>query len=54
VPNCRTHWKYSWLGAFTATVLFETAQEIFTWYLKNFATDSQVYGTLASVMIFLS
>lgn len=53
VPQCQTYWRYTWPGALTATILFEMGKDLFTWYLANIAVYSQVYGSLASVMIFL-
>lgn len=53
VPRCRTYWRYTWPGALCATVLFELGKELFTWYLGSIANYSQVYGSLASVMILL-
>ena len=53
VPRCPTHWRSTWPGALTATVLFELGKDLFTWYLANIAAYAQVYGSLASVMIFL-
>ena len=53
VPQCKTYWRYTWPGALIATVLFELGKELFTWYLASIAVYSQVYGSLASVMILL-
>ena len=54
VPNCKTYWKYVWTGAIVATVLFESGKYLFLWYLINLATYSQIYGSLSSIIIFLS
>ena len=53
LPNCKTYWRYVWLGAAIAAVLFELGKNLFVWYLATFANYQQVYGPLASVMIFL-
>ncbi len=53
LPNCKTYWRYVWLGAAIAAGLFEIGKNIFVWYLGSFANYEQVYGPVASVMIFL-
>lgn len=53
VPNCKTRWRYIWLGALVATILFEVGKNLFIWYLGTFASYAQVYGQLASVMVLL-
>lgn len=41
------------MGAAVATALLESAKVIFTWYLSNYANYNQLYGSLASVIVFL-
>lgn len=53
LPNCKTYWRYVWLGAAIAAVLFEVGKGLFVWYLTSYANYEEVYGPLASVMIFL-
>ncbi|MDA0734859.1 MAG: YihY/virulence factor BrkB family protein [Chloroflexi bacterium] len=53
VPNRKMRWSYVWPGALTAATLFETAKFLFFWYLERFAVYDQLYGSLASVMVFL-
>lgn len=53
MPNTKTAWRYVWLGAVVAAVLFEIARSVFTIYLNNFATYDMVYGSLAAVIVFL-
>ena len=53
VPNCRVYWREVWMGAAVATALLESAKVIFTWYLSNYANYNQLYGSLASVIVFL-
>lgn len=53
VPNCRVYWRHVWLGAVVATGLLETAKVIFSWYLTNYANYNQLYGSLASAIVFL-
>ena len=53
LPNTRTYWKYIWLGAVIAGVLFEGGKNLFLWYLDNFAKYDQVYGGVASVIVLM-
>jgi membrane protein len=53
VPNRKMRWSYTWPGALTAAALFEIAKILFFWYLETFAVYDQIYGSLASVMVFL-
>jgi membrane protein len=53
VPNTKTYWRYIWLGAIVAAVLFETTKNLFIWYLNTFTNFGNVYGTLASVVVLL-
>ena len=53
LPNCKTYWRYVWLGAAISAGLFEVGKNLFVWYLGSFANYDQVYGPVASVMIFL-
>ena len=53
LPNCKTYWRFIWPGAVVAAVLFEVAKGLFIWYLNNFASYDQIYGSLTSVMILL-
>ena len=53
-PNTRTHWRFIWPGAVLAAVLFEVAKSVFAFYLDNFASYEEIYGSLASVVILLA
>lgn len=53
VPNTKTYWRYIWVGALIAAMLFEITKNLFIWYLNTFTNFDNVYGTLASVLIFL-
>ena len=53
VPNTKTYWRYIWVGALIAAMLFEITKNLFIWYLNTFTNFDNVYGTLASVVIFL-
>lgn len=50
MPNTKTHWRYVWLGALVAAVLFEIGENGFILYLERFANFENVYGTLAPVL----
>lgn len=53
MPNTKTYWRYIWLGAVVAAVLFETAKNLFIFYLNTFASFENVYGSLAPVIALL-
>ncbi len=53
LPNTKTQWKYIWVGAVVAGVLFEGGKNLFLWYLDNFAGYDQVYGSVASVIVLM-
>ena len=50
VPNTKTYWKYIWLGAIVATVLYQLGRHIFIWYLGNLASYDTAYGPVSSIM----
>ena len=53
VPNTKTYWRYVWLGAAAATVMYQAGLELFIWYLEHIASYDTVYGPVSSVMVFL-
>ena len=53
IPNTRTYWRYIWPGALLAAVLFEISKSVFVFYLENFASFEQLYGSLASIIVLL-
>ena len=53
MPNTRTFWRYIWLGAVVAAVLFEVAKNLFILYMERFASYQEVYGSIGTVMAFL-
>ena len=53
IPNTKTYWRYIWLGAAIAAVLFEFGKTLFLWYLGNFAQYDQLYGSVASVIVLM-
>ena len=53
LPNTKTYWRFIWVGALLAAILFEVSKGLFLWYLENFAQFDQLYGNLASVVILM-
>ena len=53
LPNTKTYWRFVWVGALLAAVLFEVSKGLFLWYLETFAQFDQLYGNLASVVILM-
>ena len=53
IPNTKTYWRYVWLGAGIAAVLFETGKNLFLWYLESFAQYDQLYGNVASIIVLM-
>lgn len=53
MPNTKTYWRYIWLGALVAAILFETTKNLFILYLNTFTNFANVYGTLAPVVALL-
>lgn len=53
VPNYRVPFKSSIIGAVFAAILFELAKHFFALYIIHFADYQLLYGTLATIPIFL-
>ena len=53
MPNTRTYWRYIWVGALVAAILFETTKNLFIIYLNTFTNFANVYGALAPVVALL-
>ena len=53
-PDCKTYWRYVWTGAVVAAVLFEAGKAMFAWYLETIALYTEVYGSVASVIVLLT
>lgn len=53
VPNCHVRWRDGFFGGFIAALLFEIAKKVFAIYILKFPSYELIYGTLATVPIFL-
>jgi membrane protein len=53
VPNRPMRWAYVWPGVAGASLLFEGAKILFVIYLERFANYTLLYGSMASVMVFM-
>ncbi|PCJ21329.1 MAG: hypothetical protein COB02_01720 [Candidatus Cloacimonadota bacterium] len=53
VPNTHVRWRYSIIGAFFATALFEAFKAAFGYYISHFPFYQELYGALATIPIIL-
>ncbi len=53
LPNCRVYWRHVWPGALAATTLFELSKIVFVIYVPGYNNTQQLYGSIASAIIFL-
>ncbi|PPE68737.1 YihY family inner membrane protein [Caldimonas thermodepolymerans] len=53
VPNVYVRWSHALAGALFVATSFELAKALLAWYLRQVPTYSAVYGTFATVPIFL-
>ncbi len=53
VPNTHVRWRHAIAGAAFATLGFELAKKLLSWYLQTVPTYTVIYGALAAVPIFL-
>lgn len=53
VPSRFVHWDAVWPGAIFGAVALEVAKALFAWYLTTLANFQFVYGSIATVIIFL-
>ena len=53
VPNRFVHRSYALIGGLVAAVLFESMKHLFASYITNMSTYNLVYGTFASLPLFL-
>jgi membrane protein len=53
IPYTKTYWRYVWLGALLAAILFEIARTLFVFYIENFANYHLIYGSITSIIALL-
>ena len=53
IPNAPVKIYHGLIGGIVAAILFESAKNAFAFYMKTFPTYTLIYGTLATVPIFL-
>ena len=53
IPHRRVPWRHAALGGFVAALLFESAKQLFTFYVHTSPTYNVVYGAFAAVPLFL-
>ena len=53
LPNCTVKLRHALIGGAIAAILFEITKGGFTWFVVNVASYEVVYGTLATIPIFL-
>lgn len=53
LPNCKVYIRHAMIGGLVATILFEMAKYGFGLYVLHFPTYELLYGTLATIPIFL-
>jgi membrane protein len=51
VPNTFISFRHALIGGASCAFLFELAKHFFTWYIKNYARYSVVYGSLEALII---
>ena len=52
VPNKKVHFKPAFQAAVFASLLWETAKQLFGWYILHLGRFSAVYGSLGTLAIF--
>ena len=53
VPHRKVPWRHAFLGALVASIFFEAAKQIFTYFVRHSPTYSIVYGAFAAFPVFL-
>jgi len=53
VPHRHVYWRHGLVGALLAGLLFEIAKRGFAFYIGHFPTYEFIYGTFATILIFL-
>ena len=53
VPHRHVEWRHGLVGALFAAIAFEIAKRGFAFYISHFPTYAFIYGTFATILIFL-
>jgi membrane protein len=53
LPVVAVRWRHVWPGALISTVLFEVAKTFFVFYVNAAHTYTEIYGSIASIVIVL-
>jgi membrane protein len=53
MPRAKVRWRDVWLGGLIAGLLWSVGQEIFVWYVSNFADYDTMYGSVGAIIVFL-
>lgn len=53
MPNHRIKWRHALIGGIVAAILFEITKRLFAMFILNFNNYEIIYGTLATLPIFL-
>ncbi len=53
MPRARVRWRDVWLGGLMAGLIWSAGQEIFVWYVTNFADYDEIYGSVEAIIVFL-
>jgi membrane protein len=51
--HSRPRRKWAWRGATVATVLWLVASALFSWYVSNFGSYDQTYGSVAAIAVLM-
>jgi membrane protein len=52
-PHDERHRRGHWVGAIVATVLWLVASALFSWYVSNFGSYNETYGSVAAVAVLM-
>jgi membrane protein len=52
MPRTRVRWRDVWLGGLIAGLIWSVGQEIFVWYVANYA-DYEIYGSVSAIIVFM-
>jgi membrane protein len=53
MPRSQVRWRDVWLGGLIAGLVWEAGQQVFAWYLGNFAAYNVIYGSVGAIIAFL-